>query len=99
MTLNRNPSHESRTRITIRALRIAAIALALPLLFALSQRVTTARGQPRVPGLSWALGVVSALFLVRAAVTEWGRGPEANVQKDLFWGLAAGGILTIVSRC
>ena len=88
----------SRARVTVRALRIGAFAVGLPALFALSQRVAAARGQAPLPGLSWALGVVSALFLVRAAVAEWGRGPEANLQKDLLWGLGAGAILTIVLR-
>ena len=82
----------------VRALRIAAITVVLPLLFGLSQRISEARGNPPVPGINWALGVVSGLFLVRAAVTERFRGPEANVQKDLFWGVAIGGIVTIISR-
>jgi hypothetical protein len=82
----------------LRALRIGAIALALPLLFALSQRVAEARGQEPVPGMSWAVGAVSMLFLLRALVTEWSTGPEANRQKDLFWGLSAGGLITILWR-
>ena len=82
----------------LRALRIAAIAVVLPLLFALSQRVSEARGQEPIPGINWALGVVSVIFLVRAAVSERFRGPEANLQKDLLWGVAAGGIVTIISR-
>jgi len=89
--------HEHGTML-LRALRIAAVTSVLPLLFTVSQRVSAARGNPPVPGINWALGVVSALFLVRAAVTERFRGPEANVQKDLFWGVAVGGIVTIISR-
>lgn len=83
----------------LRALRIAACTVVLPLLFTLSQRISEARGNEPVPGINWALGVVSALFLVRAVVTERFRGSEANVQKDLFWGVAIGGIVTIISRC
>jgi len=83
----------------MRGLRIGAIALLLPLLFQLSQRVSAARGQPPLPGISWALGVLGALFLVRALVTERMRGPEANPQKDLLWGVSAGCLLTILSRC
>ena len=82
----------------LRALRIGALTCVLPLVFWVSRRVSEARGQEPVPGLSWALGVVAVLFLVRAAATEWERGPEANLQKDLLWGLAGGAILTIVSR-
>jgi hypothetical protein len=90
--------HEHATML-LRPLRIAAFTVVLPLLFALSQRIAAARGNEPVPGINWALGVVSGLFLVRAAVTERFRGPEANVQKDLFWGVAVGGIVTIISRC
>jgi hypothetical protein len=82
----------------IRFLRIATLAIVVPVLFTWSQRVSEARGNEPVPGLSWALGVVSVLFLVRAAVTEWGRGPEDNLQKDLLWGVTAGAIITIISR-
>jgi hypothetical protein len=82
----------------VRALRIAAVTAVLPLLFAVSQRVSEARGTPPVPGINWALGVLSLIFLVRAAVTERFRGPEMTAQKDVLWGVAAGGIVTIVSR-
>jgi len=82
----------------IRILRIAGIAVVLPVLFATSQRISEMRGNEQVPGLSYALGVLAVLFLIRAFVTEHMRGPEANFQKDLTWGLAAGAIATIISR-
>jgi len=82
----------------LRALRIAALTIALPLLFSLSQRVSEAGGHEPVPGINWALGVIAVLFLVRAAVTEWSRGPEGNLQKDLLWGAGCGAIATIISR-
>jgi hypothetical protein len=82
----------------LRALRIAGLTLALPLLFTLSRRVSEARGNEPVPGVNWALGVLAVLFLVRAAVTEWSRGPEGNLQKDLLWGAGLGAIATIISR-
>lgn len=82
----------------VRALRIAAVTVVLPLLFALSQRVSEAGGHEPVPGINWALGVLSVIFLVRAAVAERFRGPEANLQKDLLWGVAAGAIAAIISR-
>jgi len=85
--------------MTIRFLRVVAFIVALPVLFALSQRVSEARNNEPLPGLNWALGVLAALFLLRAAVTEWSRGPEANLQKDLLWGVGLGAIATIVSRC
>lgn len=82
----------------VRVLRVAVIALAVGCLFALSQRVSEARGNAPVPGTSWAIGVLTMLFLVRAIVTESTRPADANLQKDLLWGLAAGGIITILSR-
>ena len=82
----------------LRALRIAAVTVVLPLLFTLSQRVAEARGNPPIPGINWALGVLTIIFLVRAAVTERFRGPEMNLQKDVLWGVAAGGVVTILSR-
>lgn len=82
----------------VRALRIAAVTVVLPLLFAVSQRVSEAHGNEPIPGINWALGVLSVFFLVRAAVTERFRGPEMNLQKDVLWGVAAGGIVTIISR-
>ena len=83
----------------VRALRIAAVTVVLPLLFGVSQRVSEARGNPPVPGINWALGVLSVLFLVCAIVTERFRGRDADVQKDLLWGVALGGVVTIISRC
>ncbi|MBI4515401.1 MAG: hypothetical protein HY699_06250 [Deltaproteobacteria bacterium] len=82
----------------LRLLRVAAIAGGLPMLFNLSRLVAAARGDEPVPGIAWALAVVSLLFSVRAVVTEYSRGPEANLQKDLLWGLALGGWLTIVAQ-
>jgi hypothetical protein len=82
----------------LRALRIAGLTIALPLLFRLSQRVSEAGGHEGVPGVNWALGVLAVLFLLRAAVTEWSRGPEGNLQKDLLWGAGCGAIATIISR-
>jgi hypothetical protein len=81
-----------------RLLRIAVIAIALPLAFELSQRVSAASGNEPVPGVLWALGALSGLFFLRALITEYARGPEANLQKDLQWGVAIGGALTILSH-
>ena len=82
----------------LRLLRIAAVAVALRFLFDLSQRVTAAGGHEQVAGVEWALGALSILFFLRALATEYSQGPEANVQKDLLWGLTAGGVLAILSR-
>jgi hypothetical protein len=82
----------------VRILRIGAVALVVPLAFALSRRVSEASANPQAPGYFWAVGVLSVLFLIRAAVTEWSHGPEANGMKDLLWGVAAGGLLTVLIR-
>lgn len=44
-----------------------------------------------------AIGVVSLLFLVRAVLAEF-QGPASDLQKDLLWGLTAGGVVTILMR-
>jgi hypothetical protein len=82
----------------LRPLRIAAIAIVLPVAFSISQRVATAGGKEPVEGLEWAFGALTILFFLRALATEYSAGPEVNGQKDLQWGLAIGGALTIVSR-
>lgn len=82
----------------LRLLRIAAIAIALPLLFQLSQEVGKASGHEHVQGIEWALGALSVLFFLRALATEYSRGPEANLQKDLQWGVAIGAVAAVLSR-
>lgn len=82
----------------MRVLRILAVTVAVPLAFGLSRRVGEASGNPQVPGFFFAVAVISFLFLVRAALTEFSRGPEANRLKDVLWGVAAGGWLTVLTR-
>jgi hypothetical protein len=67
-------------------------------IFALSRQATAARGGEDLPGISWTLGVLSLIFLASAAVTERSRGPEANMQKDLLWGLGAGAAILVMLR-
>ena len=92
------PTRDHLAMKGVRALRIGAFAIALPLLFNLSQQVSAAGGQEPVQGMLWAIGALTLLFLLRALATEYGHGPEANFHKDLQWGIAAGGVLTILSR-
>jgi len=84
--------------ILLRLIRISAIALGFACLFALSRYATLSRGGEDLPGISWALGVLSVIFTASAIVGERLRGPEANLAKDVLWGLAAGGIITTLSR-
>jgi hypothetical protein len=82
----------------LRLVRIAAIALGFAFIFLLSRQATAARGGEDLPGLSWTIGVLSVIFTASAIVSERTRGPEANLQKDFLWGLAAGGVLVVLSR-
>lgn len=84
--------------IILRLLRILAITFAFACLFAASRYATLARGGEDLPGISWALAVLGAIFTASAIVSERTRGPEANLQKDFLWGLAAGTLITIVTR-
>lgn len=82
----------------LRLLRIVALGLGLAFLFRLSHEATIARGQEPVAGMSWAIGVVSLLLLVRAIIMERTRDARDNLQKDLLWGLSLGGMLTVLMR-
>jgi hypothetical protein len=82
----------------VRLLRIGAVMVALPLLFDISQSVGEASGNPPLPGILVALGVLSFLFLVRAVVSEAEGAKVSTPQKDFLWGLSLGGFVTILGR-
>ena len=82
----------------LRILRITVIAIGFSAVFRWSRHATLARGGEDLPGISWALAVLAVLFTAGAAASERLKGPEANLQKDMLWGLAAGAIITIISR-
>lgn len=84
--------------IAVRVLRIAGIAAAFVIVFSISQRATLERSGETVPGTLWAIGALSVFFLIGAGATESTQGPDANVRKDLLWGLGLGGVLSIVTR-
>jgi hypothetical protein len=84
--------------LAFRLLRIVVIALGFLLVFTVSRQATLARGGEDLPGISIALGVISVIFAGSAMLSERMRGPEANLQKDFLWGLAVGGVITILSR-
>ena len=81
----------------LRTVRIAGIGTVIIWLFRLSHQAGLARGNEEVPGLLAAIGVVSLLFFVRALLAEF-QGPASDLQKDLLWGLTAGGVVTILMR-
>jgi hypothetical protein len=84
--------------VALRLLRITGFAATLVYLFNLSHQASLARGNEEVPGMLWAIGVLSFLFLVRAFVSETMPDGPGLVQRDLLWGLSAGGIVTILLR-
>ena len=81
-----------------RIARISAIAIVFGVVFTLSQRATLAREGQTMPGMMWAIGALALIFLLGAYATERSQGPEANTRKDLFWGLATGGIGIVLGQ-
>jgi hypothetical protein len=78
----------------LRAVRIAAVALLLPLLFGLSRQVGERSANPPIEGLPWAIGVLAVVFALRAFAVEATLGAEHGLRKDFSWGLSAGCGLT-----
>lgn len=84
--------------MALRLLRITGFALALGILFRLSRQASIARGNEDLPGMLWAIGVLSFLFLIRAFLSEVMPDGPKTVQRDLLWGLSVGGFATILLR-
>ena len=82
----------------LRTLRIVGIATLIAFLFRLSQQVSRSWGNEDVAGYSVALGVVSLLFLVRAAVSEFTENEVPVGQKDILWGLSLGAFVSMAVR-
>ncbi len=60
--------------------------------------MSKAWGNEEVEGYSVALGVVSFLFFVRAAATEYAGKDVHPAQKDILWGLSLGAFLSMLSK-
>jgi hypothetical protein len=84
--------------VALRLLRISGFAATLVYLFHVSHRASIARGNEDVPGMLWAIGVLSVLFLIRAFLSEVMPDGPRTVQRDLLWGLTTGGFATILFR-
>ncbi len=82
----------------LRTIRIVGIALALASLFQLSRQFSLARGEEQPAGYWVALAVVTVLFLVRAASTEYAGRNISVAQRDLLWGLSLGAFLSMLAR-
>lgn len=80
----------------IRVLRILVVGIGFAVLFVRSQMTVIAQSGGPVPGVRWAVGALGLIFLVRAAATEYARGEEWNVQKDLMWGLGSGAVAGVL---
>jgi hypothetical protein len=81
-----------------RTLRIAGTATLVAFLFRLSQSISREWGNEEVGGYAVALGVVSLLFLVRAAATEYAGRNVTVVQRDFLWGISLGTFLSMLAR-
>jgi hypothetical protein len=84
--------------MALRIVRIVGFGAGLAYLFHLSQQAGIKRGNEELPGMLWAIGVISLLFFVRALVTEKMQSDTSVLQRDVLWGLTAGGIITILLR-
>jgi hypothetical protein len=84
--------------MALRLIRITIIGSVLAYGFQLSRQAGLDRGNEELPGMLWAIGALSFLFFVRAFVTENTESTVSSLQKDLLWGLSAGGVLTILWR-
>ena len=84
--------------MALRVLRVAGFAATLTYLFQVSREASIARGNEELPGTLWAVGVLSTLFLIRAFLSEVMPDGPRPFQRDLLWGLGAGGIATILLR-
>ena len=82
----------------LRAIRIIGTALVIAFLARLSQEYSESRGDEPVPGYSIALGVVSLLFLVRAAAVEYAGRNWTVMQRDVLWGLSLGAFIAMLYR-
>lgn len=82
----------------IRTARILGTATLLAFLFRLSQQVSAAWGNEDVEGYTVALGVVSLLFFIRAAATEYAGKDISLVQKDILWGIFLGASISALTR-
>jgi hypothetical protein len=60
--------------------------------------VSKAWGNEDVEGYSVALGVVSLLFFLRAAATEYTAKDVHVVQRDIIWGLSLGSFLAMLTH-
>jgi hypothetical protein len=87
-----------RTHLALRLIRITAIAGGLAYMFHWSREQSFARGNGDVPGMSAAIGALSFLFFIRALLMEGAESSATGMQKDLLWGLCAGGVVTILMR-
>lgn len=82
----------------IRTVRILGTATLLAAAFRLSQQLSAAWGNEDVEGYTVALGVVSLLFFVRAAATEYAGKDVSDIQKDILWGICLGASLSALTR-
>jgi len=86
------------SQLMLRTIRIIGTATILASLFRLSQQISQAWGQETVGGYTVALAIVSMLFLVRAAITEFAGREVHVIQRDILWGLSLGAFVSMIAR-
>ncbi len=79
--------------IVSRLIRVGGVAVLFALLVRVSRLATAARAQGApLPPIAGPLAAISVIVLFAALVAEKTRGPEANLQKDVLWGISLGGL-------
>ena len=82
----------------LRTIRIVGTAAVLAFLFRLSQQIMATRGDDPVQGYTVAMGVVAALFLIRALASEYASNKVTVAQRDILWGLSLGAFVSMLAR-
>jgi len=80
-----------------RLLRITVIAVTVAVVVTASQEATLVRSGETPPGISWALGVLAAIFTASAAASARLRS-ASTLKTDVLWGFAAGCVVAIILR-
>jgi hypothetical protein len=84
--------------MALRLARIAGVMIAFVIAFTMSQRATLAREGETVPGIAWAIGVLSMFFLISAFVSERFQESVPVTRRDMLWGLGIGGVGIVAYR-
>jgi hypothetical protein len=82
----------------LRTIRILGIAIGLAALARLSQQAGQALGNQDVAGYAVALAIVSLLFGIRAAASEFTDSGISEGRRDFLWGVSLGSFIAMLAR-